>query len=128
MGLRTPLGRVLGHGAAHAGTEHWWSQRLSAVALLVLGIWFLISLLLLPGFSFDTVHAWLARPWNAVPVMLLAGTMAWHSSLGVQVVIEDYVHQPFIRIVSLILSKFAHVVLAAVALFAVVLIALGNGS
>lgn len=128
MGLRTPLGRVLGHGAAHAGTEHWWAQRLSAVALLLLGIWFLISMLLLPGFSFETVHEWLAQPWNAVLVMLLAATMAWHSSLGVQVVIEDYVHQPFIRLVSLILSKFAHVLLAAFALLAVVLIALGNGS
>lgn len=128
MGLRTPLGRVLGHGAAHAGTEHWWSQRLSAVALLLLGGWFLVSMLLLPGFSFESVHGWLARPWNAVLVILLAATMAWHSSLGVQVVIEDYVHQPLIRIVSLILSKFVHVLLAAVALLAVVLIALGNGS
>jgi succinate dehydrogenase / fumarate reductase, membrane anchor subunit len=128
MGLRTPLGRVLGHGAAHAGTEHWWSQRVSAVALLLLGAWFLVSMLLLPGFSFESVHQWLARPWNAVLVILLAAATAWHSSLGVQVVIEDYVHQPFIRVVALILSKFAHVLLAAIALLAVVLVALGNGS
>lgn len=128
MGLRTPLGRVLGHGAAHAGTEHWWAQRLSAVALLLLGIWFLVSTLLLPGFSFESVHEWLTRPWNAVLVILLAATMAWHSSLGIQVVIEDYVHQPLVRVVSLILSKFAHALLAAVALLAVVRIALGNAA
>lgn len=127
MGLRTPLGRVLGHGAAHAGTEHWWSQRLSAVALLLLGAWFLISMLLLPGFSFETVVDWIARPWNGVLMILLAATMAWHSSLGIQVVIEDYVHQPFIRIVSLVLSTFVHVLLAAAALLAVVVMVLGSG-
>lgn len=128
MGLRTPLGRVLGHGAAHSGTGHWWSQRLSAVALVLLGAWFLVSMLLLPGSSFETVHAWLARPLNAVLAILFAATMAWHSSLGVQVVIEDYVHRPLVRIVSLILSRFAHVLLAAAALLAVVLAALGNGA
>jgi succinate dehydrogenase / fumarate reductase, membrane anchor subunit len=128
MGLRTPLGRVLGHGAAHAGTEHWWSQRLSAVALLLLGAWFLVSMLLLPGFSRETVHEWVARPWNGVLMILLAASMAWHSSLGVQVVIEDYVHQPFIRLASLILSKFVHVLLAAIAVLAVVVIVLGTGS
>ena len=126
MGLRTPLGRVLGHGAAHSGTEHWWSQRLSAVALVLLGAWFLVAMLLLPGFAFETIQAWLGRPWNAVLAILLAGTMAWHSSLGVQVVIEDYVHQPLVRVVSLILSKFLHVVLAAAGLLAVVLAALGD--
>ena len=126
MGLRTPLGRVLGHGAAHSGTGHWWSQRLSAAALLLLIAWFLVSILLLPGFSFETVRAWLARPWNAVPAMLLVATMAWHSSLGVQVVIEDYVHRPLVRVASIILSKFLHVLLAAIALLAVVTIVLGN--
>ena len=126
MGLRTPLGRVLGHGAAHSGTEHWWSQRLSAVALVLLGAWFLVSMLLLPGFAFETVQAWLRQPWNAVLAILLAATMAWHSSLGVQVVIEDYVHQPLVRVVSLVLSKFLHVLLAAAGLLAVVLAALGG--
>lgn len=101
---------------------------MTAVALLLLGSWFLVSMLLLPGFSYESVHAWLARPWNAVLVILLAVSMAWHSSLGVQVVIEDYVHPPFIRVVSIILSKFVHVLLAAIALLAVVLVALGNGS
>ena len=124
MGLRTPLGRVLGHGAAHAGTEHWWSQRLSAVALLLLGAWFLISMLLLPGFSFESVHEWLARPWNAVLVILLAATMAWHSSLGIQVVIEDYVHGGA-KTLSLIFSTFAHTLVAAAAIFAVLKVAFG---
>lgn len=128
MSLRTPLGRVLGHGAAHAGTGHWWSQRVSAVALLLLGAWFLVSMLLLPGFSYATVQEWIARPWNGVLVILMASTTAWHSSLGLQVVIEDYVHQPLLRIASLILSKFAHVLLAAAAVVSVVIIALGTGS
>lgn len=123
VSLRTPLGRVLGRGSARAGTGHWWSQRLTAVALVLLGAWFLVSVLLLPGFTHADVHEWLARPWNAVLMILLAATLAWHSSLGIQVVIEDYVHQPFARVASLILSKFVHVLLATGALFAVLDIA-----
>jgi succinate dehydrogenase / fumarate reductase membrane anchor subunit len=128
MSLRTPLGRVLGHGAARAGTGHWWWQRLTAVALLLLGGWFLVSVLLLPGYSHDAVFEWIAHPWNGVLMILLTATLAWHSSLGVQVVIEDYVHQPFIKIVSLILSKFAHVLVAALGLYAVLKITFGGAA
>lgn len=124
-GLRTPLGRVLGRGSARAGTGHWWSQRLTAVALVLLGAWLLLSLLLLPDLGYAAVRDWIARPWNAVLMILLAATAAWHSSLGVQVVIEDYVHQPFAKVTSLILSRFVHTLLAAVALFAVLKIAFG---
>lgn len=126
--LRTPLGRVLGHGAAGAGTGHWWSQRLTAVALLLLGAWFLIAMLRLPGISHELIRDWIARPWNAILMILLALSLAWHSSLGIQVVIEDYVHQPFARVASLILSKFVHVLLAAGGLFAVLKIAFGTAA
>ena len=124
-GLRTPLGRVLGRGAARAGTGHWWSQRLTAVALILLGVWFVIALLLLPAVSHGAVREWIGRPWNAVLIILFAAMMAWHSSLGVQVVIEDYVHQPFARVASLILSRFVHTLLAAAAVIAVLDIAFG---
>lgn len=125
-GLRTPLGRVLGRGSARAGTGHWWSQRLTAVALVLLGAWFSLSLLFLPDLSHAAVRDWLARPWNTVLLLLLAATAAWHSSLGVQVVIEDYVHQPFAKVTSLILSRFVHTLLGAGALFAVLKIAFGG--
>lgn len=124
--LRTPLGRVLGRGSARAGTDHFWRQRLTAVALLLLGAWFLVSLLFLSDFTHGTVRDWIARPWNTVLMILLAVTAAWHSSLGVQVVIEDYVHQPFAKVASLVVSRFVHTLLAAGALFAVLDIAFGT--
>jgi succinate dehydrogenase / fumarate reductase membrane anchor subunit len=123
--LRSPLGRVLGSGSAKDGTDHWWSQRLSAVALLLLGVWFLASLLRLPGFAYDDVHQWLLRPWNGILLLLLFLTLALHSSLGIQVVVEDYVHHPFARISLLVLNKFIHVLLAAAAVFAVFRTAVG---
>ena len=123
--LRSPLGRVLGSGSAKDGTDHWWSQRVSAVALVLLGVWFLISLTQLPGFAYDVVHGWIARPWNAILLLLLLLTLAFHSSLGVQVVVEDYVQQPFSRVALLVVSKFVHIVLAAAAVFAVFRTAFG---
>lgn len=124
-GFRTPIGRVLGRGSARAGTGHWWSQRVTASALFLLGAWLLVALLLLPDLTHAAVRDWLGRPWNAVLMVLLAATAAWHSSLGVQVVVEDYVHQPFLRVASLVLSKFLHTLLAAGAVFAVLRIAFG---
>jgi succinate dehydrogenase / fumarate reductase membrane anchor subunit len=81
--------------------------------------------LLLPAVSHGAVREWIGRPWNAVLIILFAAMMAWHSSLGVQVVIEDYVHQPFARVASLILSRFVHTLLAAAAVIAVLDIAFG---
>src|SRR5690606_8879316 len=92
--FRTPMGRVLGSGSAKSGTGHFWRQRVTAVALVLLGAWLLVALMRLPGFDHDTVRAWLDRPLNAVLMILLAGTAAWHSSLGVQgsVVCVDHTH------------------------------------
>ncbi|MEX2122524.1 MAG: succinate dehydrogenase, hydrophobic membrane anchor protein [Woeseia sp.] len=120
---RTPLARVLGSGSAKEGTDHWWRQRVSAVALLGLGIWFLISLAQLPGFGHDDVLQWISRPWSAVLLLLLIVSLAYHSDLGIQVVIEDYVHQPFLKIAALIVVRFLHLLLAAVSGFAILSIA-----
>lgn len=124
--LRSPMARVLGLGSAKEGTGHWWTQRVTAVAVLLLGAWFLLSLQFLPGLGHDDVVPWLARPWNAVLMLLLIATVTTHSDLGIQVVIEDYVHQPFLRTVSLVVSRFAHVVLAAAAAFSVLRVAFGT--
>ncbi len=126
MSLRSPLGRVLGAGSAKEGTDHWWMQRLTAVALVALGVWFLVSLLTMSDFKQPTMRAWIGDPWNSVLLLLLGITLAYHSSLGVQVVIEDYVHGPLLKVVSLVANKFAHVVVAAVASFAVLKIAFGG--
>ncbi len=124
MSLRTPLGRVLGLGSAKDGTSHWWGQRVSAIALVFLGLWFAWSLATTPDFSHAAVVAEIGRPLNSVLLLLLSVTLAYHSYLGVQVVIEDYIHAPGTKLVALILSRFAHVSLAAAAVFAILKIGL----
>lgn len=125
---RTPLGRVLGYGSAKEGTGHWWTQRLSAAALVLLGGWFAVSLALLPGFGHEAVLEWLRRPSVAVLALLLVLTAAWHSHLGVQVVVEDYVHKPFAKIVVLVASRFVHAAAAVVGIVAVLRILFGAGA
>lgn len=124
MSLRTPLGRVLGLGTAKDGTSHWWGQRVSAIALLFLGLWFAWCLAVMPGFSHAVVVAEIGRPINSILLLLLLVTLAYHSYLGVQVVIEDYVHAHGLKLAALILSRFAHVGLAAAAIFAILKIGL----
>jgi succinate dehydrogenase / fumarate reductase, membrane anchor subunit len=119
MSLRSPLGRVLGKGSAGDGVGHWWVQRVTAVALLPLTAWFAISLLGLPLQSYDAVRGWLGQPWVAVFASLLVFTLAWHSKLGVQVVIEDYVHGKVAKTSLLLLSVFVHIAAAAAGLFAI---------
>jgi len=125
MSLRSPLGRVLGLGTAKDGTAHWWGQRLSGIALVLLGLWFVVSVATMPGFSHGAAVAFIGKPFNAVLLMLLSVTMAYHSWLGVQVVIEDYVHSNGLRVASLIFSRFAHIFFAAVALFAILRLGIG---
>ena len=84
------LSRVLGHGSAHEGAHHWRVQRLTALALLMLVPWLLVSLALLPDLSWPTVHAWVSGLWHAALLVVLVLCACWHSQLGVQVVIEDY--------------------------------------
>lgn len=119
MSLRTPLGRVLGLGSARDGTRHFVAQRVSAVALALLGPWFAISLLRLDSMTFLDVTRFVAQPVNGVLMMLLCVTLALHSYLGVQVVIEDYVHSDGRKLTYLLLSRFAHVLLAVAAAYAV---------
>lgn len=125
MSLRSPLSRVLGKGSAKEGTDHFWVQRVTAVALALLGLWFIVSLLLHDFTEYTVLIPWIERPWNSVLLLLLTVTLAWHSSLGVQVVIEDYVHGPFIKVAALVLNRFAHIGVAAAAMFAVLKIAFG---
>jgi len=128
MSLRSPIGRVLGLGAAKEGVSHWWSQRVTSVALVFLGLWFVVSLLRMPTFGHEFVAAWIAMPLNAVLLLLLAGTLIYHSQLGVQVGVEDYVHHRGLKVATMLLLTFAHVVLAALAIFAVLRIAFGGGA
>jgi succinate dehydrogenase / fumarate reductase membrane anchor subunit len=125
MSLRTPLGQVLGHGAAKDGTGHFWGQRVSGMALAILGSWFMWCLAVTPDFSHAAVLAEIGRPVNGVLLLLLSMTLAYHSYLGVQVVIEDYVHAAGIKLAALILSRFAHILLATGAVYSILKIGLG---
>ncbi len=118
------LSKVLGRGSAHEGAHHWRVQRLTAIALLLLGAWFVISLVLLPDYSYAAVRDWAGGLCNATLLALFAAVACWHSQLGVQVVIEDYVHG-WLRPASLVFSGFVHVLLAALSVLAIVRIALG---
>lgn len=126
MSLRTPLGRVLGLGSARDGTRHFMAQRVSAVALALLGPWFAISLLRLDSMTYLDVTRFIARPMNGVLMMLLCLTLALHSQLGVQVVIEDYVHTDGRKLFYLVLSRFIHVLVAVAAVYAVLRVGTGQ--
>lgn len=123
MSLVTPLNRVLGLGAVKGAGEHWWAQRLTAVALVPLGLWFAIALLRLPDFDYATVIAWMQRPVTSILLILTVLAIGYHSYLGVQVVIEDYVHAKGAKVVALVASTFAHAALAIAALFSILKIA-----
>lgn len=119
MALKTPLGRVLGLGSAKEGTDHFVGQRLSAIALALLGTWFAFSMVRMDSFAYLEVFRFIAEPVNTVLMVLLSVAIGYHSHLGVQVVIEDYVHGPGMKTTLLIASRFAHVVLAVAAVYAI---------
>ena len=126
MSLRSPLGYVLGHGSAREGVHHWWHLRTTSAALAVLGVWFVFAVLTLPDLGRASVGAWLGRPFSAVLMVLFVFVTVWHSLLGVQVVVEDYVRSKGARVLVLVLVRFAHVLVGAAALFAVLRLALGG--
>ncbi len=118
----TELGRVRGLGSAHEGTHHWWQQRVTAAGNLALMLWFVVSLARLPAFDYDTLHAWLASAWVAIPMILLIASVFWHFRLGLQVLIEDYVHGEG-RVAALLLLTFFTAITAGIAIFAILKIA-----
>lgn len=123
MSLRSPIGRVLGLGSAKEGVSHWWAQRVTAVGLFLLTLWFVSALLRLGDFGYATVTAWIEAPLHAVLLCLLIGTAAYHSMLGVQVVVEDYVSNKGWKIVTMLLLNFIHIALAALGVFSVLRLA-----
>ena len=125
MGNGTSIGRVRGLGSAHSGAHHWLVQRFSAIGNLVLGLWLIISLVTLPDYEFKTVREWIAGGIPATAMALLVISVFWHARLGIQVLIEDHVHEhanKFACMALLNLSAFAG---AAFGLFSIVRLALG---
>ena len=124
MSTRTPLARVEGLGAAHSGVGHFWRQRVTAAALVPLAVWFICSAFALIGAERSEAIAFLKEPFNAVMMALFIIAASTHMSLGVQVVIEDYIHREGSKIALLLLNQFFAWIVAAAALFALIKIVL----
>lgn len=90
--FQSPLGRAIGLGSAKAGFGHWWTERITAVALIPLSVWFAASLIAYSGSNYQAFIGWLGSPITTVLMILLLLSLFWHAALGLQVVIEDYVH------------------------------------
>lgn len=119
------VGDVLGHGSAREGVHHWWQLRTTSAALAGLGVWFVVAVLTLPDLGHASVTAWASRPVNAVLLLLFVAVTTWHSALGLQVVVEDYVRGKGARVLVLVLLRYAHVLVGAAAVLAVLRLAIG---
>lgn len=125
MSLRAPLGAVLGRGSAKSGVHHWWLQRLTSIALVPLGVGFLASLSALPALDYATLVGWLHQGSTALGLVLFVLVAARHSQLGVRVVVEDYVHGSGWKTLTLVVVDFAHLLLTAAAIFAILKVNFG---
>jgi succinate dehydrogenase / fumarate reductase membrane anchor subunit len=125
MNYRSPLARARGLGSAKEGVGHWWVQRLTAVALLPLLIWLVLALALLDDYGYMTLTNWVTQPVHAILLIVTVLALFWHSSLGLQVVIEDYIGAEGLRITLMIAVKFANILGAIISIFAILKIALG---
>jgi succinate dehydrogenase / fumarate reductase membrane anchor subunit len=121
---RDPMKVARGLGSSQSGVDHWWTQRITAAALVLLGIWFVVMVLSLLHADYATARATVARPWNALLLIAFVLTMFWHAVLGLQVVIEDYVHVRWQEVVLLTAIKFIAVLGALAGVLAVLRIAL----
>jgi len=121
--LRTPLKRARGLGSAKSGTDHFWKQRVTAVILAPLAIWFVYTLISLVGVDLHTARGIIAKPWNAIIFAVFLVTMFWHARLGVQMVIEDYIHSRKLEIALLFAINFLFGLGAVAALYAIARIA-----
>lgn len=124
--MRSPLGRAIGLGSAKEGVEHWWLQRITAVALVPLSLWFVIAIIRLVGADVDRVRDWVGNPLPAILLVLLLIATFWHAALGLQVVIEDYIHAELTKLGLLIVLRLGCFSLAVAGIFAVLAMAVGT--
>lgn len=125
MSLQTPLARARGLGTAKKGVQHWWWQRLTAVVLVPLCLWFIGTIVTMQASDYSTVINWIQSPLVSGLLVFLIAALFYHTQLGLQVVIEDYVHSEWVKITVLIVAQFLMVLLALTAVIAVLKIALG---
>jgi succinate dehydrogenase / fumarate reductase membrane anchor subunit len=124
MGSGTSIGRVRGLGSAHEGAHHWLVQRTTAVGNVLLMTWLIFSIVLLSDYSYETVSSWLAQPIAAVPMILLLISVFYHAKLGLQVLVEDYIHEAGSKFALLTALNLAAIGGGAFAIFSVASLAL----
>jgi succinate dehydrogenase / fumarate reductase, membrane anchor subunit len=124
--LRTPLARARGLGSAKQGVHHWWAQRITAIALIPLVVWFAISLVMLSGAEYEAVRAWVGAPVVMVLLILTIAVGLHHAQLGIQVVIEDYVRSDGYKLALIILVRFIAVLFGLAAIIAILSIGFGG--
>lgn len=128
MAHDTPIKRVRGLGSAHHGAHHWLVQRFTAIGNLVLSIWLIASIIGLPDLSYATVSEWLAQPVSATAMILLVISTFWHARLGLQVLIEDYLHNSGTKFAALAALNLAVIGGGAFAIFSVASLAFGGAA
>jgi succinate dehydrogenase membrane anchor subunit len=126
MALRSTLGRIRGLGSAKEGVAHWWAQRTTAVALVPLSLWFVANIVCLAGADYAATVAWFRVPFNATVMVLLIGATFYHAALGLQVVLEDYVHHEGQKIASILVIKGLAALFGVLAVVAVLKLAFGG--
>lgn len=126
MSMRSPLGRVRGLGPAGEGIGHWWAQRMTSLALVPLALWFVASLVTLTGADHATAQAWVAAPVPAGLLVLLIVATFYHGALGVQSIIEDYVHHKGAKIAALIAVNTISLLLGLTGVLAVLMVLFGG--
>ncbi len=126
MELRSSLGRARGLGSANEGVHHWWGQRVSAIALVPLALWFVWSVIGLIGADWLEFREWIGLFGNAVLMIVLVAVLFYHAFAGMQVVIEDYVHGEAAKVVTLVVVKFALVIMGVSCILAVLRMAIGG--
>jgi succinate dehydrogenase / fumarate reductase, membrane anchor subunit len=125
MNLRSPLAKVRGLGSAKEGTHHWWAQRLSAIALIPLSLWFIYSLLSMTTLDYMAAIGWLQTPMTSTLLILFVFALFYHAQLGMQVIIEDYVGNEALKITSIILLKFVMLFAGLAGIVAILKVFLG---
>jgi len=125
MTMRTPLGRARGLGSAKDGTGHFWAQRMTALALAPLAILFLVVVISLSGSGYDNVRATLGSPLIAIFILMFVLTGLYHMKLGMQVIIEDYIHSEGLKVLALVGNVFFAVFIGLACIFAVLKISFG---
>lgn len=118
MNYRTPISKARGLGSAKQGSHHWWAQRVTAVALVPLTLWLAIAIVMIPGADYASVVNWISSPWNTVLLISTIIAVFYHALMGIQVIIEDYVHVEWMKIAGILATKLLLIFYALAGLYA----------